>query len=337
MSRARVVHASAPTRIDLAGGTLDIWPISVLVTGAVTVNVAVDLRAHVRIEPGPPGKVVIVSRDRRRRATRRLPLRPDEAANGLALLFRLVAAFEPATGLRMTVHATAPAGAGLGGSSTLAVAAATALARWTRTPLGRGRLLQRVMNVEAVQIGVPTGNQDYLAALHGGVSAYHHEVDGTRRERLPVPRGLERRMVLAYTGEPRSSGYSNWDMFRRFCDGEAKARRRMEAIASVAREMADAVRCGDVDAIGRLVGQEGRLRFGLAPSVATPTLLRADSAARRAGALGLKVCGAGGGGCVVAVAREGKAESVASALASAGARPLPFRIARGGVAVEVVR
>jgi D-glycero-alpha-D-manno-heptose-7-phosphate kinase len=197
-------------------------------------------------------------------------------------------------------------------------------------------LLARVMNVEARTLGVPTGNQDYLAALHGGLAAYHHELDGTRRERLRIPHGLERRLVLAYTGEPRSSGYSNWDMFRRFCDGEPKARRRLEAIAAIAREMVDAVRLGDVEAVGRLVGEEGRLRLGLAPSVATPALLRADKAARSAGALGLKVCGAGGGGCVVAVARDGNADAVRAALTSVGAVPLPARISRRGVVVQAV-
>jgi D-glycero-alpha-D-manno-heptose-7-phosphate kinase len=328
------VHVSTPTRIDLAGGTLDIWPISVLVPRAVTVNVAVDLRAHATVEPSEHARVTIVSEDRRRRLTRRLPLSENGSGDGLGLLLRLVAAFAPGSGLRLTTRAHAPAGAGLGGSSALAVAAGTALARFTGAALSRAALLERVMNVEAREIGVPTGNQDYLAAMHGGLCAWHHEVDGTRRERIPIPRGLEHRIVLAYTGEPRSSGYSNWDMFRRFCDGEARARRRFEAIAAIAREMVDALRAADVDEVGRLVGAEGRLRLGLAPSVTTPAIVRADRAARAAGALGTKVCGAGGGGCMVAIAREGRAEAVTAALAAAGALPLRTRIDRHGVRIE---
>jgi D-glycero-alpha-D-manno-heptose-7-phosphate kinase len=190
------------------------------------------------------------------------------------------------------------------------------------------------MNLEAVEIGVPTGNQDYLAAIHGGLAAYHHEVDGTRREPIAIPAGLQERLVLAYTGRPRQSGFSNWDMFRRFVEGEGRAVRRMETIGRIAREMRDALFAGDLDAAGRLLDEEGRLRYRLAPSVATPELRRTGAVAKRAGALGVKVCGAGGGGCLVALAREGRSEQVARAIEAAGARLLPCRIARRGLRVS---
>jgi D-glycero-alpha-D-manno-heptose-7-phosphate kinase len=183
-------------------------------------------------------------------------------------------------------------------------------------------LLRRVMNLETVELGVPTGSQDYLAALHGGLSAWHHGADGTEHERLPMPAGLSHRLVLAYTGQPRHSGFSNWDMFRRTVERESRTVSRMEEIARLARALRDALAASDLDAAGRLLGEEGRLRFRLAPSVGTPLLRACDRAARRAGALGVKVCGAGGGGCLVAFAAEGRAEAVRRALASAGAQVL---------------
>ncbi len=327
------IAASAPARIDLAGGTLDIWPISLLVPGAVTVNLAIELRAVIDIEPRRDGRVTIISHDLRRRVTRRLPLDPARIDGPLSLLLRLVAEFQPRKGLTLTSRAAAPAGAGLGGSSTLAIAAGAALGRFTGARMSRERLLRRVMNIEAVEIGVPTGNQDYLAAMHGGLAAYHHRADGTHREKLPVPRELASRLVLAYTGKPRASGLSNWDMFRRFVDGERTTVRRMNSIASIARELTDALRQGDLDAAGRLIGEEGRLRYRLAPSVATRALLRAGQAASRAGALGVKVCGAGGGGCMVALARRGRTADVARAIAGAGAKVLDARIAGRGLRV----
>jgi D-glycero-alpha-D-manno-heptose-7-phosphate kinase len=333
MSPAAAVVASAPTRIDLAGGTLDIWPLSVLVPRAVTVNAAIHLRSRVTIEPRPGGFLRLLSRDRACSVTRRLPLDPAAAQGPLSFLLRLVAAFAPRRGLRMVCDAAAPAGAGLGGSSTLGMAAAAALNRFTSAGLGSEALLRRVMNLETAELGVPTGNQDYLAALHGGLAAYHHEPDGTRREALAVPSGMGERLVLAYTGQPRHSGYSNWEMFRRFVNGEGVTVRRMEQIARVSRELAEALRAGALDEAGRLVGEEGRLRYRLAPSVATEALLRADRAARRAGALGVKVCGAGGGGCLVAFSAEGRAGNVAEALRREGATVLPARIAPRGLHV----
>jgi D-glycero-alpha-D-manno-heptose-7-phosphate kinase len=330
----RTVTASAPARIDLAGGTIDIWPISVMLPRAVTVNVAVELRATATLTGRGDRKVQIVSRDRRKRATRALPFDPEAADGPLVLPLRLVAAFAPRRGLTLTCTASAPAGAGLGGSSTLGIAIGAALARFTGERIGRERLLQRVMNHEAALLQTPTGNQDYLAALHGGLSVYHHEADGTRREKLAIPPGLEQRLVLAYTGQPRHSGFSNWEMFRRFVDGDRVAVSRMQSIARIAREMAGLLRAGALDDAGRLLGEEGKLRYRLAPSVGTPALRAADRAARRAGALGVKVCGAGGGGCLGAFAAEGGAASVAAAIAGTGARILPTRIARRGLIVE---
>ncbi len=302
-----------------------------LVSGAVTVNLAIDLPARVRITPRRDDRVQIVSKDRNRRTTRRLPLEMDSIEGNLALLLRLVASFSPRRGLTLESRAEAPAGAGLGGSSTLGVAVAAALARFTGAHMSKRRLLTRVMNLEAIELGVPTGNQDYLAALHGGLAAYHHEPDGTRREAIPIPPGLADRLVLGYTGQPRRSGFSNWEMFRRFVEGERVTVRRMEAIARTACELRDALLAGDLDTTGRLIGEEGKLRNRLAPSVATTLLLRAGSAARRAGALGVKVCGAGGGGCMVAFAREGRRRTVAQAMADCGVEILDARIARHGV------
>jgi len=328
------VVSSAPTRVDLAGGTLDIWPLSVLVPNAVTVNVAIELRAEAEVRPRRDGMVEIVSLDRGRRSRRKTPIEIDRRPGGpLRLLLRLVGAFGRGRPLTLTTRCAAPAGAGLGGSSSLAIAVAGALVRWSGTKLSRGKLLEWVMNLETVELGVPTGSQDYLAALHGGLAAYHHLPSGTVRERIPVPEGLEDRLVLAYTGEPRKSGLSNWDMFRRFVDGEPGTTKNMKEIARIARDLAAALRAGALDEAGRLVGEEGRLRFRLAPSVSTPALARAAEAARRSGALGVKVCGAGGGGCLVAFAREGVRDLVARAMAEAGARLLPVRIARSGLRI----
>jgi D-glycero-alpha-D-manno-heptose-7-phosphate kinase len=332
--KLRPAQATAPTRIDLAGGTLDIWPISQLIEGAMTVNVAVGLDARAAVAPRKDRRIEVRSLDRQRQVVHDLPLAPAAFRGPLSWLVRLIHAFAPETALTLTCRADAPAGAGLGGSSALGVAVGAALARATGERLSKGALLTRVMNLETREIGVPTGNQDYLAALWGGLAAYHHGLDGVSREPLPKAEDLESRIVLAYTGEPRQSGFSNWDMFRRYVEHDAATKKRMEKIARLARSMRDALRARDLDAAGSLLGEEGRLRYSLAPSVATAALRAVDAAARRAGALGAKVCGAGGGGCIVAFAREGRQSQVAQAIAGTGAQLLDARVARRGVAVS---
>ena len=332
--KLRSAQAVAPTRIDLAGGTLDIWPISQLIEGAVTVNLAVSLEARASVAPRKDRRIEIRSVDRRRQIVHDLPLAPRAFRGPLSWLVRLTHAFAPDVPLTLTCQAEAPAGAGMGGSSALGVAVGAALARATGERISKDALLTRVMNLETREIGVPTGNQDYLAALWGGLAAYHHGLDGVSREPLPHAAELASRIVLAYTGEPRQSGFSNWDMFRRFVEKDGTTKRRMETIARIARSMRDALRAGDLDATGRLLGEEGRLRYSLAPSVATSALVAADAAARSRGALGAKVCGAGGGGCLVAFAREGRRAQVAEAIAGTGARVLTARVASRGVAVS---
>jgi D-glycero-alpha-D-manno-heptose-7-phosphate kinase len=336
MKALKTVTASAPTRVDLAGGTIDIWPISLLVPGAITVNLSIELRARAVVESRDDDRVTIVSRDRSRRATRRLPIAEDGVSGPLSLLLRLVRAFNPESGIELVTEAAAPAGAGLGGSSTLGIAVGAALNRLTGEGLRRDALLRRVMNLETIELRAPTGNQDYLAALNGGLSAYHHGADGTVRETIPLDRALGKRLVLAYTGQPRRSGFSNWEMFLRFIDGNKTAVRHMEEIGRIAREMRAALRDRRLEDVGTLLGEEGRLRYSLAPSVATPKILAVDAAARRAGALGVKVCGAGGGGCVVAFAGEGRRQAVADAISKAGASILEAPPSRQGLRIEHV-
>ena len=332
--KLRSTEATAPTRIDLAGGTLDIWPISQLIDDAVTVNLAVRLMARATVTPRRDRQLEVVSADRGKTVRHRLPLTASSFRGPLSWLVRLAHGFAPGVPLTLSCRAEAPAGAGLGGSSALGIAVGAALARATGEHLTKDALLSRVMNLETREIGVPTGNQDYLAALWGGLAGYEHGPDGVTRRPLPHAAAMASRLVLAHTGQPRQSGFSNWDMFRRFVEEDAATRRRMETIARLARAMRDALLAGDLESAGRLLGEEGRLRYSLAPSVATPLLRAADSAARRAGALGAKVCGAGGGGCIVAFAREGRRDAVAEAIARTGATMLPVQVAGRGVAVS---
>src|SRR5262245_23433886 len=154
--RIRASRAVAPTRIDLAGGTLDIWPICHLVEDAVTVNLAIGLHASADVTPRKDGKLVVRSVDRGRDVTLALPLRRPPSGP-LSWLVRLTHAVAPGAALTLEARAEAPAGAGLGGSSALGIAVGAALARAVGTSPGGDELLRRVQNLETEEIRVPTG------------------------------------------------------------------------------------------------------------------------------------------------------------------------------------
>src|SRR6185295_18740836 len=196
------IVSSAPTRIDLAGGTIDIWPLYLFHDGASTVNAAISLRAHVEVESRPAGGVELRSIDTDRTVSA-ASWKDLESAGGLALL-ALLARHYRLENTTLTTRGESPAGAGIAGSSALTIAVCGALARWTGSREDPEHLLQVAMNVEAQAIRVPTGVQDYRPALYGGIASIELGVAGIRRVAIEVdPRELERRIVLADTGAPR--------------------------------------------------------------------------------------------------------------------------------------
>lgn len=331
MSRA---SASAPSRIDLAGGTLDIWPLYLLHDGAMTVNVSIELRARVEVRSGSAGRMELISRDRRERAVRSTS-RPVRVGEKLELLARLASTLGPRRGVRLISTCEAPAGSGLGGSSTLAIAAAAALGRLCGRRVDGEKLIAFVRDEEVKVIRIPAGIQDYYPAVYGGAMALHLESGHVRREPIPIDAGLfASRVVLCDSGKSRSSGLSNWDMIRRRISGERRVTRLMQAIVGAASGMRRALLAADWDAAGEALDAEGRARAGLSPLVETPRIASLMTAARRAGALGGKVCGAGGGGCVTFIVRAGRRETVEAALTKAGGRVLRVGLARRGIVWE---
>jgi D-glycero-alpha-D-manno-heptose-7-phosphate kinase len=333
------VVSRAACRVDFAGGTVDLWPLYLFHSGAVTVNVAVDVQTTCRITPQSGKKIVLRSTDTGR---------VDEFAGldalaGAAkyrhpLAAYLVKWFRPEGGFLMETHSESPAGAGISGSSALMIASTAALARYTGRKLEREEIRVIAQNIEAQLIRVPTGCQDYYPALYGGVSAIHLDVDGIHREGIAVdPTELESRFVLVYTGAPRQSGINNWEVFKAHIDGDKKVHRNFDRISEIAGAMHKALAAADWNEVARLLREEWKLRRTNAPGIATPFIDELIAASRKKGAVAAKVCGAGGGGCVVFMVKPGAKEQVQQLLASMGGTILPFRVAREGVRVEAAR
>jgi D-glycero-alpha-D-manno-heptose-7-phosphate kinase len=324
------IVASAPTRIDLAGGTIDIWPLYLFHDGASTLNAAISLRAHARIEARTDGLIELRSEDtnRQSRAAHWSELSGSDALPLLALLARHYR-LENAT---LTTRGESPQGAGIAGSSALAIAAGGALARWGGASWNAEEFLLVAMNVECQTIGVPTGVQDYRPALYGGVAAIELGVAGIRRVALDVDAvELERRIVLAYTGAPRRSGTNNWDITKRHLDGDREIFDCFERIRDAAAAMRTALEKNDWDEVGRQIAAEWNARKRLAPGVTTPAIEALIARATAAGAAAAKVCGAGGGGCLLCYGPPSARSAIASALARGGARVLDYRIESEGL------
>ncbi len=337
------IEARAPTRIDLAGGTLDIWPLYLFHEGAVTVNCAISRYASCVIEtrPGRQGakRIILTSRDTHRRESFASLAALGRARHyRLPLLGHLVRLFRPRTGLALTTDSEAPAGAGIGGSSAMAVAICAALDRLTGAGLSREHWIHISRDAEAMVIRVPTGTQDHYPPAFGGASAIVLAPGGEHREALRVDLDeLERRLVLCYTGKPRQSGINNWEVFQLHINGDRGVWRNLDQITAVARAVRSALEGSRWEEVGRLVREEWEFRRRNLPTISTPVIDRIIAAARRQGALGGKVCGAGGGGCLALVIEPEARARVEAAVRSVGGELLPMRIDRRGVRVKVSR
>lgn len=332
--------ASAPLRVDLAGGTLDLWPLYLLHAPASTVNVALTLRAHATYEPGG----------------RRWELRTGDQAAELQLSqaalaaadrdsrdgdpFGLVLRVLAHTGLRpcgsLTTTVDGPSGGGLGGSSALLVALYGLARRAMNQTLRRRGLASLARDLEAQLLAVPTGIQDYYPAIHGGALQLHHDPGNTRLERLTVDlEALEQRLLLVYSGQPHASGPSNWRLYRRRIDGDAAAVNGFEAIARAAAAAGEAMRRSDWPRLGRAMTADWEARQGIDATLAPPDLRRLERAGMEAGAAAAKGCGAASGGCMLFLLPDPrKRAAVSAAVEATNGRILPLRIARRGLRIR---
>lgn len=331
------ISSQAPCRVDLAGSTLDIWPLYLFHEDSVTVNFAVDRYTSASIEPRAGKRITFRSTDLNREAAyESIDDLLTAKRHALALAAEIVRFFRPEEGFHLETGSEAPAGAGISGSSALIIATTSAFNRW----LGRGYSIEKLreisQNIEARLIRVPTGCQDYYPAMYGGVSAIELGCAGIKRVALQVdPEALEARVVLAYTGEPRNSGINNWEVTKSHIDGKRQVFKNFATIANIASAMRVAIEKHDWKEAARLLREEWSHRKKNAPGISTPLIDRMVEATRRKGALAAKVCGAGGGGCVLFLVEPDARERVAALIENEGATVLPVKVARRGVQVRV--
>lgn len=332
------ILSKAACRIDLAGGTLDIWPLCLYHDNAVTVNFAVDRYASCVLETRADSRIVL--RSRRMNAEESFDSIEDLCAARryrLPLLAYQLRFFRPKTGLVLETDFEAPVGAGIAGSSALIIAINSVLNRLTGSGYSLERIRQISQNIESQLIRVPTGPQDYYPAMYGGVNAIELGPAGVRRRAIPVDFDeLNQRTVLAYTGEPRESGINNWEVMKAHIDGDRRVHRNFDRIAAIAQAMRAALEKADWEQVGRLLRQEWSHRRRNAPGITTPLIDRLVKTTRRAGAVAAKVCGAGGGGCVFLLVEPGKKARVSATVEREGAEVLPVSVAPRGVRVRTV-
>ncbi len=333
-----IIESSAPTRVDLAGGTIDIPPLFLFHEGAATVNFGISLMAKCRIETRDDDRIILESIDQKSKfETTVTDIASLKDEPRLELLSKLVYFFKPDRGFHMTTESEAPAGAGLAGSSTLNIACIGALNKLVGDRYTSGRFISIAAAVECQVIKVPTGYQDYYSAQYGGVACIHFSPAGMEREALDIDtETLERRIAVCYTGEPRNSGTNNWELTKRHIDGDKELFELFDGIRDTSLNMRSALLSDDWNAVGEILAKAQPQRKRLSPNITTPQMDHLIDTAIANGAVAAKVCGAGGGGCIAFFCEDGRRSDVEAAIsAQEGARILDWRLNTDGLTVNV--
>lgn len=327
------IRSSAPARLDLAGGTLDIWPLYLFHEGARTLNAAITVRAECELSDEGAEGLQVTSEDTGAvlRASSASALSGNEEPRLAARLLR----YFQVDRLSVVTRSQSPVGAGLAGSSALNIALCGALAAWLDRSYAPEELIALALNLEAQVIRAPTGGQDYRPAVYGGIASLEMGPEGIRRRPLAIGADeLGARIVVAYTGDAHNSGVNNWEIMKRHLDGNRQVVAAFGRIRDIAAAMEHALAQRDWPAVGRHLSAEWTVRKRLAPNVTTPNIDTLIASGLAAGASGAKVCGAGGGGCILLLAEPRDIAAVRKSLVAAGARLLDAAIDMEGLRVE---
>lgn len=296
------IKSYSPTRVDLAGGTLDLWPLFNFVEQTpVTVNLGINIFTYATLKLRTDSKVVLDTLDLGvRKEFENLDACLRDETKELKLLRCIVSEFMPVEGFELQTKSESPVGGGLGGSSSLCISIIKAFCSWLEKDMDPNSMVRLAHNIESRMLGTPTGTQDYYPPILGGMLSLQYAAAGVDYQSIDFD--LEQfndHMTLVYTGKPHVSGLNNWEVMKKAVDQDVATLSSLNSLAKVAAEMEKAVKAKDWSSLPEIFDAEYRYRTELSPVFSSKQIKELKALADAEGALATKICGAGGGGCVL--------------------------------------
>lgn len=302
-----IYRSKAPLRIGLAGGGTDVSPYSDLFGGAI-LNATISLSAYASIEPITENKIIVQALDRNESQIHELSnsLPIDGTLDLLKGVYnRINQQFKmPLSGFRLSTFVDAPAGSGLGTSSTLVVAILGAFVEMLKLPLGDYDIAHLAYEIERNDLALAGGRQDQYAATFGGVNFmefYENDkvIVNPLRIRSQYMHELENNLVLYFTATSRESATIIKEQVKNVNSKNEKSIEAMHQLKEQAKMMKEALLQGKLDEFGEILDFGFQQKRKIAANISNSSIEAIYDAAKKAGATGGKISGAGGGGFMI--------------------------------------
>ena len=332
------IRSKAPLRLGFAGGGSDVSPYSELYGGLI-LNATINLYAYCTIEETNDNTVTVTATDLGVSVT--YPLGKELPVDGTLDLHkgvfnRVVKDFGVIpVGCRITTYSDAPAGSGLGSSSTMVVCILKAFVEWYNLPMGDYEIARLAYQIERIDLGLSGGKQDQYAAAFGGFNFMEFLPDGNvivnplRIKRWIVDE-LESSIVLYYTGASRSSAAIIEEQKKNTSSGKSNAVEAMHRIKQSAIDMKRVLLEGNMEGFSWILGKAWEDKKKMATAITNPMIQEAFDVAFAAGATAGKVSGAGGGGFIIFMTDPAKRRLVINALNDMPGQVVGFQFSEGG-------
>ncbi len=340
----RLARARAPLRLGLAGGGTDLPSYAGRFGGAV-LNATIDRYAFASVAARADGRLVFDACDVERTETHlpapRLPDSDLDLHRGV--YERMMRDHNAGVPLALTVTTSvdAPLGSGLGSSSALVVALVEAYAAFLGRSLTPRQTAVLACDIERRELGLAGGRQGQYAAAYGGMNMMRFPPRGdvvVDRLRLDpaITRELEASLVLSFSGQARASARIIAEQARNLDTGSAAALDGMHRLKEGVAAMRDALLAGDLAAFATALDRSWQAKKATAQGIVTAETERLEALARSAGAVAVKVSGAGGGGFVMCLVPPERRGRLIVCLQAAGSPTYPVRLTGEGSEAWVV-
>jgi D-glycero-alpha-D-manno-heptose-7-phosphate kinase len=337
-----IIRARAPLRISFAGGGTDVSPYMEEQGGAV-LNATIDKYSYASLQLSDAPHVTVQSLDYDIIAKYDLdkPLPYDGRLDLVKAVINRLSPQENKQGLDVFMHTDAPPGSGLGSSSSLVVSLVGLFQHWLHLPLTNYDIAELAYEIERVDMQIQGGRQDQYATTFGGVNFIEFSRDATIVNPLRIPSEilyeLNYNLLLCYTGKTRLSAGIIHSQVHNYVQREAPVLQAMNELKAIAKGMKNNLLQGRLNDFGALLHEAWINKQKMAREISTPYIHELYATARRNGALGGKISGAGGGGFMMVYCPFDRKHIVAEAMEKMGAKAVDYHFDLHGLQTWDVR